>query len=195
MDDIIKLVDLYKEAKTVEEQLRHGEALATAIIPELELFVRNAAYSAGKPSLGDDIVQETLVLVLKGLNSFRGKESRQFWAWIYRIARNRLIDHLRSPTAGNVESLDFESLKEVIDASIQEEPLKPGEMLDIEEVLETLRASRPEGVNFIWCRFVLQMTWEEIASEYRMTADAVRQRVKRCLEEAKKLLKKKRRGL
>lgn len=41
-----------------------------------------------------DMVQDTLLKVLIGLNGLR--DNRRFWPWVYRIARNRISDYLRT---------------------------------------------------------------------------------------------------
>lgn len=42
----------------------------------------------------DDVLQETFLRMHRGLSSLR--EDQRFGAWAYRIARNAIVDHLRS---------------------------------------------------------------------------------------------------
>src|SRR5688572_6336435 len=46
------------------------------------------------PADADDVLQEVLMRVHRGLAALRDEE--QVAAWMYRIARNAVIDHLRS---------------------------------------------------------------------------------------------------
>lgn len=46
----------------------------------------------------EDVAQEVFVKVNKALSGFRGKSSLS--TWIYRIATNAAIDHLRKPSSG-----------------------------------------------------------------------------------------------
>jgi RNA polymerase sigma-70 factor (ECF subfamily) len=46
------------------------------------------------PEDADDVLQEVLIRVHRGLSGLRDEE--QVAAWMYRIARNAVIDHLRS---------------------------------------------------------------------------------------------------
>ncbi|MEJ2704339.1 MAG: sigma factor, partial [Sedimentisphaerales bacterium] len=43
--------------------------------------------------LTEDILQETLLTVVREVNSLR--DIRRFWPWVYRIAQNKIKDHLR----------------------------------------------------------------------------------------------------
>jgi RNA polymerase sigma-70 factor (ECF subfamily) len=45
----------------------------------------------------DDLVQRVLLQIVKGLGSLRDAE--RLHAWVYRTARNVIVDHYRSPTA------------------------------------------------------------------------------------------------
>jgi RNA polymerase sigma-70 factor, ECF subfamily len=47
------------------------------------------------PADVDDLVQRVLLQVVKGLGSLRDTE--RLYAWVYRTARNVIVDHYRSP--------------------------------------------------------------------------------------------------
>ena len=49
----------------------------------------------GNPELARDLLQETFIAVWQGMDRFRG--SSQPGTWIYRIAVNTCLSHLRSP--------------------------------------------------------------------------------------------------
>lgn len=52
------------------------------------------------PYLADDIVQQVLIKVYLRAEQF--DPQRSFWGWLYRIARNEYIDHLRRLRPGDV---------------------------------------------------------------------------------------------
>ena len=50
----------------------------------------------------EDILQETLLTMLRRLNSLR--DGRRFWPWIYRIAWSKVQDRLRDRRRGNLRT-------------------------------------------------------------------------------------------
>jgi RNA polymerase sigma factor (sigma-70 family) len=76
-------------------------ALLRALVPMLRGFYRRRLAGAGDDI--EDLVQETLIAVHTRRESY--DRTRPFVAWLYAIARYRMIDHLRRTTIP-VESLD-----------------------------------------------------------------------------------------
>jgi RNA polymerase sigma-70 factor (ECF subfamily) len=68
----------------------------------------------------DDLTQEVFIKVSRGLKGFRGESKLS--SWIYRIATNAALDHLRRPSqmATEMSSIDTER---------EEEPYDYGESL------------------------------------------------------------------
>jgi len=63
----------------------------------------------------DDLTQEVFIKVNRGLKSFRGES--QLSSWIYRIATNAALDHLRRPSQMTTEMSS-------IDTEREEEPVR-----------------------------------------------------------------------
>src|ERR1051325_6577959 len=127
MQEIIHLVQEFRAANTPEEMLNSAERVILEAGPSLKGFIVNAAFSSGKMNMVDEIFQESLIKIATGLETFNGSNSKQFWSWCNKIARGTFIDHVRGIYSGKVQVLDFESLRKVIDASTQTEPLSIGE--------------------------------------------------------------------
>src|SRR5882672_933517 len=92
MDQIIKLMKTYRVTFGVAERLRMAEEVFRLIEPDLRFFV----FSAIRPPAAEDVVQEVLKAVATGMGKFQGGSTEEFWAWAYRIARNKLNDHFRN---------------------------------------------------------------------------------------------------
>jgi len=56
------------------------------------------------PSMADEMLQDVFLSVIRSASSY--EPTARFTTWLYRIARNRLIDHWRSHDAVVLESLD-----------------------------------------------------------------------------------------
>jgi RNA polymerase sigma-70 factor (ECF subfamily) len=75
------------------ESLQEFSAVYAEYYPKIAGYLRRLVGDAD----AEDVAQETFVKVNRSLDSFRG-ESR-FSTWIYRIAMNTAMDHLRKPSA------------------------------------------------------------------------------------------------
>jgi RNA polymerase sigma factor (sigma-70 family) len=62
----------------------------------------------------DDLVQESFIKAFRAIRSFQGRSS--FYTWIYRIAMNRTLNHLKRRKRGAEFSLND------VDASIEHDP-------------------------------------------------------------------------
>src|SRR5438105_2474761 len=55
---------------------------------------RYALYQTGDPALADDVVGEVFVRMIESIGSYTYRGS-PITTWLYRIARNLVVDHLR----------------------------------------------------------------------------------------------------
>jgi RNA polymerase sigma-70 factor, ECF subfamily len=99
-------------------------ARIAALRPELH---RYCARLTGSVFDGDDIVQNTLVRACNGFDEL--KDAHQLRPWLFRIAHNRALDHLRSKTRRMTEPLeaaaDFadESIPDPVEALARQEAM------------------------------------------------------------------------
>jgi RNA polymerase sigma factor (sigma-70 family) len=184
MDDLIKLVRSYRLATGLTERLRLAEAILRLILPDLRVF----AFSKLPPQVAEDALQEVLKAVATGMRRFEGSTAKEFWAWCYRIARNKLNDQYRRQSSERTVSMSPDALLQVIEASAQVAPLTPQNRLDLEYAMRLLTAAKPECSDLLWRHYVIGFDYAEIAEENNLNSDAVRMRVKRCLDEAKSLV-------
>ena len=86
--------------------------------------------------------------------------------------------------------MDFEQLRELVESGADERPLSDTDREEINEALHILSSIDPEACNFLWEHAVVGRTYEEIGDIRGMTADAVRMRINRSLEEFRELTAK-----
>ena len=91
MEDLIKLVKTYRLSAGLAERIRLAENIFRLIEPDLRVFV----FSSVSHEAAKDALQEILKAVATSLKQFKGETVKEFWAWCYRIARNKLNDHYR----------------------------------------------------------------------------------------------------
>ena len=104
-------------------------------------IARYLASFLGDAALAQDLTQETFLRVHKSLDQLRSPEART--AWIYRIASNLALDHLRSRTSrqqGQTVSLEAELLHgEDLELAVPNEDLSAEGRIEQEEMGVCLR--------------------------------------------------------
>src|ERR1700722_2369839 len=176
--DLIKLVKTYRVTAGLAERLRLAEEIIGTIFSDLRLFIFKSIESPA----GDDVLQESLKSITGSLNSFEGSTNKMFWAWCYRITRNRMKDHFRKAACDRWQPMLPEELWQFVDASA---PLSASDKLDLEYAMKLLTASKPECYEFLWQHYIFGLDYAEIADKQELGYDAVRMRIGRCLDEAK----------
>jgi RNA polymerase sigma factor (sigma-70 family) len=184
MQDLIKLIRTHRLTGRATENLRLTEEIFHAIQSDLRLFV----FSRVRPQSAEDVLQEVLKAVTTSLKNFRGGTDKEFWAWCYRIARNKLNDHYRAQADDRSQPLPPEELCQLVDASTQDTVFTAEGRHDLEYVMNLLANSKPECGEYLWKHFVFGLTYGEIAEENNLNYDTVRMKVGRCLDEVRRLL-------
>jgi RNA polymerase sigma-70 factor (ECF subfamily) len=143
----------------------------------------------------EDLAQETFVKVLNALESYRPEY--KFSSWIFKIANNAAIDHLRrkeldtlsldgAPDAVTSERREGTSLQI---AAQSESPLQELEARELGEVIERAIAQlRPEYRSCILLRHVQGYAYEEIATMLDLPLGTVKTYIHRARSELRTLL-------
>lgn len=71
-----------------------GEALAELFRTHADRVYRHALGMLGDAASAEDVVQETFVKAMRGLEAFEGRSS--VGTWLYRVAHNACLDRLRA---------------------------------------------------------------------------------------------------
>ncbi|OGP71545.1 MAG: hypothetical protein A2W09_01295 [Deltaproteobacteria bacterium RBG_16_50_11] len=157
----------------------------------IEGFIRRMVRDA---TLAQDLTQETFIRAQKGLKEFRGEASPL--TWLFRIANNLCLDHLRQKK-GREKMVDF---FEYLDDQPQEEMVfsKNGEhnqmvSLEREEMSQCVQEfveRLPESYRAAMVLFYIEdFPIEEIAKILGVSSGSVRVRLHRAREELRALLK------
>jgi len=72
-----------------------GDAFGALYDRYVDTIYRYVYYRVGTPSLAEDLVSETFLRALRGINTFRW-QGVDFGAWLTTIARNLITDHYKS---------------------------------------------------------------------------------------------------
>jgi len=93
------------DAELVRRSIAGDEPAFAAMVQRYRSFVVTLAYRlCGDPAWAEDIAQDVFVRVWQALPGFRGDAA--FRSWLYRIASNKAIEHLRrARPAGPIEDI------------------------------------------------------------------------------------------
>ena len=126
--------------------------------------------------------------IATSLNKFQGETEKQFWAWCYRIARNKLSDHYREQYAERAQPVAPDELWRMMEVSAQDAPITAQTRHDLDYAIKLLTAAKPECYQLLWQHYVVGRDYGEIAEERGLNYDAVRMQIGRCLDQAKSLV-------
>jgi len=106
----------------------------------------------------EDLVQEVFVKALEAIGSYRWR-NLPFASWLFRIARNHMIDHLRK--SGKVEKMDWDDNIAYVEGP---NPSRIAEQtLEIEELRANIEKLSPAQRAVISLRFSGELSVDEVA--------------------------------
>lgn len=145
-------------------------ALVTALLPRVRNLVR---YLVWRDSDVDDLTQDSLLVVLDGLSSFRG--DGRFEAWVDRVVVRSVFRNLKRirQEPSRVHSV------EAFDGAELMAPLSyPDEYLTRRQTIAVLDRLSPDQRHVLVLHHVLEMTVPEIASQLKIPTETVRSRLR-----------------
>ncbi len=143
-----------------------------------------------------DVAQEVFLKLYHSIGSFKGDSS--FSSWLYRIAKNTALDHLRREKKRRTVSLTSENddgeevILDIPDESVGASPEKA--LLTKERVAilyEALDKLSDEHREIITLRDINGYTYEEVAQMLDIEIGTVKSRLFRAREQLKKILEQK----
>jgi RNA polymerase sigma-70 factor (ECF subfamily) len=118
----------------------------------------------------DDLTQEVFIKIYSALKDFR--EESNLFTWLYRIATNYSINHIRKAKVRNTVSF------EVVTQSIVSNEKKSDEAIDentrrrvLEEAIETLPAQQRAVFNM---RYYDELSYEEISKILKKSVGGIK---------------------
>jgi RNA polymerase sigma-70 factor, ECF subfamily len=178
--------DLIARAQTVPSAL---EELVIAIRPHIERQLLRYPVSDEDRR---DLLQSTLLQVVRRLASFRGESS--FSTWLFRVTANEAFMLMRSQRrhrARLVEGLDLEDLGCLYTSkqSVEEERHESSSRLESEAVVRNALAELPQDYrDLVLAHYHEDLCLQEIADKMSMTESAVRSRLHRARSRLRTIL-------
>ncbi|MCI0394750.1 MAG: sigma-70 family RNA polymerase sigma factor [Chloroflexi bacterium] len=166
-------------------QARAGQPAAFACLYEryLDPVYRFVFFRVGDEQLAEDLASETFLKAWDNLDRYQ-ERGLPFGAWLFRIARNLVVDHYRRQKRASPPDKTLDS--------------RPDPAIDVAETVETsLAAGRafqalaqltPEQREVLTLKFVEGMSTEDVAQVMRKRPGAIRALQMRGLQALSKLL-------
>jgi RNA polymerase sigma-70 factor (ECF subfamily) len=177
-----------RDAELVE-RLKKGDAKA---LEELYQRHREPSYGIAYRLVGSredalDVVQESFIHVLRGIQTFRGQSS--FRTWLYRIVTHAALDYRRWRSLRATESLDSERALEPVDASGQRSPQDTAAERDLAAAIDKALANVSEKNRAALVLFAIEgMSYKEIADVLSISVGTVMSRIFNARQRLRELL-------
>jgi RNA polymerase sigma-70 factor (ECF subfamily) len=177
------------DEQLVENYLEGDENSFNEIVNRYLKLIYNFAYRlVGNQKEAEDISQEIFLKVWKNLKKFNAKKS--FRTWIFSIAKNTCIDHLRKRKDVPMSAFDNDDGGNVIEDTLVDEELKPDEIfalsqnkLNVEKIMEILTIVQKE---VIVLKYMNEMSLSEVAEVMKIPIDTAKSHHRRALQKMRK---------
>ncbi|REK08467.1 MAG: RNA polymerase sigma factor [Planctomycetota bacterium] len=148
----------------------------------------------------DDLIQEVLVDVHRGIGSYASREGSSFKAWLRRVAENRIIDTVRRyqrlKRSGRRRRVDVHRpSSEMLDSVLEwiftdsDPPDRPARHEEARQAIQVCIAGlKPEQRDAVTAHYFEHLDTSEIAERLGRSSGAVRELLRRARENLKSLL-------
>jgi RNA polymerase sigma-70 factor (ECF subfamily) len=129
-----------------------------------------------------DLLQTTLMQVLRRLGSFRGDAS--FSTWLFRVTANEALMSMRSQRRARariVPVADFDAMVAERESDVDDHPAARMQQYEARAVVSNALAALPDDYrDVVVAHYHRELGLDEIASELRISESAVRSRLHRA---------------
>jgi RNA polymerase sigma-70 factor (ECF subfamily) len=161
-----------------------GEAFGQVYDAYVESVYRYLYYRVGSHALAEDLTSETFLRALRRINSFRW-QGKDIGAWFTTIARNLVVDHVKSSRfkleVSTADMLDADRGDDGIEAEVLGR-------LQSAALLDAVRRLKPEQQECVVLRFLQGLSVAETAEVLGRSEGAVKQLQLRAVRALAKLL-------
>jgi RNA polymerase sigma-70 factor, ECF subfamily len=172
------------------ERLKKGDAKA---LDELFRRHRDAAYGVAYRLVGSredalDVVQESFIHVMRGIQTFRGQSA--FRTWLLRIVTHASLDYRRWRSLRKTESLDAETAAEPpADRPSQRTPLEEAADRDLRQAIDAAFANISEKNRAALVLYAIEgMSYKEIGEVLGISVGTVMSRIFNARQRLRELL-------
>ena len=168
--------------KKIDEQREKENRLASLYDEYFDRIARYIYVRLGDRNEAEDLAGEVFVKALESLKSYK-ERGIPMQAWLFRIAHNVLVDHLRK--RGRIATVPIDGV--TIEA--REDPVATAEKnIEMERVNEAMQKLTPEQREVVRLRFFGDLSSKEVGAILRKSDGAVREMQRAAVEKLRGLL-------
>jgi RNA polymerase sigma-70 factor (ECF subfamily) len=180
------------EGQLIADYLKGDEKSLEILIQQYLKPIFSFVYRyVGNAPDAEDLTQEVFVRVWKNIKKF--DQARSFKAWIFNIAKNASIDHIKKKKAipfSRFENAEGENIVTDTLTDKSPSPLQNAERQDMVRLLTEAVDKLSEKYRLVLrLHYNSQLTFQEIADNLGESIDTVKSRHRRAVIELKKTLK------
>lgn len=174
-----------KEIRELIKKAKKGESEAFGLIYDqyLERIYRFIYLKVSSREEAEDLSQQVFMKAWEAMYRFKD-EGLPFSSWLYRIARNLVIDFYRTkkPNITLEENITIEAVENSEERALENH--------EGEELIKALKELTEEQKDVIILRFIEGLSYKEIAKITKKNQPALRILQHRALNKLRKILKK-----
>ncbi len=176
----VECVFMEEDLSALIHKAQSGDTNAFGKIYELfyQRIYRYLKINLGSSEVAQDLCQETFLSAWKSIKSFSEEKGGSLQAYLFRIARNKIIDLSRKKKEVSLEVTgDFESNEDVL-GSLDKE----GDAEKVQKALSTLSETERQ---IVILRYFEELSTAEVAQAVGFNEGALRVRIHRILKKLK----------
>jgi len=171
-----------EEKKEVDEQREKENRLASLYDEYFDKIARYIYARIGDKNEAEDLAGEVFLKALESLKSYK-ERGIPMQAWLYRIAHNLVVDHLRKVTKLKTVPID------TVQIESGEDPVATAEKhIEMERVNEAMQKLTPEQREVVRLRFFGGLSSKEVGAMLSKSDGAVREMQRAAIEKLRGLL-------
>jgi len=174
-----------EDERSIIDRVLAGEAEAFEVLVRAnQRKVYNLCFRmTGNQEDAEDLAQEAFIKAYQNLAGFKGESG--FGPWLYRLASNVCIDHLRREKRREKSSLTYlDEAGAAVEIEVADERFSPEATLDRRQVQEGigrgLDTLTPEHRHILILREINGFSYDEIAEVLELSAGTVKSRISRA---------------
>jgi RNA polymerase sigma factor (sigma-70 family) len=172
----MQITQITDEPALVRAARTDAQAFGSLYDHYVQRVYRYCYYRIGDTREAEDVTAQIFLAALEGLQ--RRREDGHFAAWLFTIARNKVVEHHRR---ARHEPLDESLLPPLhMDMELTVEKSQRGERL-----LRLIQALAEDEQELIFMRYVAELSFAEIAVSLRKKEDAVKKMLYRLIARMK----------
>jgi len=168
--------------KKLDEQREKESRLASLYDEYFDRIAHYIYVRIGDRNEAEDLAGDVFGKALESLKSYK-ERGIPMQAWLFRIAHNALVDHLRKK--GRVTTVPIEG----VTIMTREDPVAVTEKnIEMEKVSEAMQKLTPEQREVVQLRFFGGLSSKEVGAILRKSDGAVREMQRAAVEKLRRLL-------